>query len=148
MVVLALAAAAAGCGSTLPHPVTQDDGGQLVTVYPSRAVRAAEATLGYRVVEPTRAVRVASGLPLAEVIVTQVTPQKAIHYVYGDLHSRWVVVLEVPTPSPGYSYDPAAQEVLFAAHGCAIAVTTNLGNQALDRIVRGMGGPRHATAHA
>jgi len=144
LVVLACCGALGACAPRAgPGTVVKADapGAPGVTLYAPSQAGAAERTLGYRVVEPTSAVRTTAGLPLAEVIVTEVVGQKTIHYIYGDLHLRWVLVMEDPTPQTRYAYDAAAEALQFTAHGRAISLTTNLPTATLDRIERRMGGP-------
>jgi anti-sigma factor RsiW len=145
--------AAAGCGraARAPRPGTggtpllQYRTGQQVAVYEPAQVRAAERSLGFPVVEPTLTVRLAAGLRLSEVIVTQLSGTRVIHYVYGSLTSRWVFVMEAREAAAAPSYDPASEEVVFGARGCGIIVTTNLPTAVLDRIVHRLGGPADAT---
>jgi hypothetical protein len=110
--------------------------------YPPQQVRAAERAVGFAVVEPTAAVRRRTGLGLAQVVVTELAGRKAIHYLYGSLHERWVLIMETPQGAGGYVYDPAAHAVFFPARGRGLSVTTNfLSKAALDRLMQDLGGP-------
>lgn len=129
-----------------PQPIYQYQAAQRVAYYRVAQVGAVERQLGYRVVEPSRTIKGTTGLRLTELVVTEWGGRKAIDYVFGDLHARWVMVLETADALTPYHYDAEAEWVAFASHGRGISVTTNLGKATLDRIAQRMGAaaPRSA----